>query len=452
MAPDPSPTPSASIFGRKASLFSSKKSSRKESTSITPLSPPISEEASPKARRDSSLVSLPSSVAEGDIRRSASLRSHDSQSSLHHHKARGSSIAIPSRSPIRLHRQSRSISANATHTIKPPFNTSLSPQKSTDSLSRDRQHSIAEPVPKTPFSMLATPFAHGLKRSETDRPSLSSHATNTSSLNLVPSNTTQHPQTNFVPAALLTHIHETCRKRIATLEYLRKVHEGHIYYFNTLLYTPTNLNQLPSMHYSKLGRRASNYVLLGTSIPPLLDMNADNPLDYLRSLAALLSEYDTYQQLNSPDASIGARGRMGAMFKNGMRGVKGRRSSSAAIENLSESVESAQLDSLPLPPISSGNLPEFAYLQTPSLPFDPDFHTAFATLADILIDTYSGVVQLLPNTESVGPGVGEAFGKADKILRKVLVQNAVQEIGDTTRREVRSEIGGLGRLVLGGLM
>jgi hypothetical protein len=181
-------------------------------------------------------------------------------------------------------------------------------------------------------------------------------------------------------------------------------------------------------------------------------MNSDNPLDYLRSLAALLSEYDTYQQLNNPDASVGARGRMGAMFKSGMRGVKGRRSSSVAIESLSESVESAQLEFIPMPPISSGNLPEFTYLQTPSLPFDPDFHTAFATLADILIDTYSGVVQLLPNAESIGPGVGEAFGKADKILRKVLVQNATQELGDTTRREVRTEIGGLSRLVLGGLM
>ncbi|KAG9676414.1 hypothetical protein KCU99_g2678, partial [Aureobasidium melanogenum] len=450
MAPDPSPAPSASIFGRKPSIFSTKKSSRKESTSITPISPLASEDLSPTARRDSSVISLP----EPDIRRSASLRSHESLSSIHHHKSRGSSIAVPSRSPIRLHRQSRSISANATHTVKPPFNTTLSPQKSSDSFSRDRQHSLAEPVPKTPFSMLAAPFGHGLKRSETDRPSLSSYATNGSSLNLIPSNTTQVPQTSLVPipAALLTHIHATCRKRIATLEYLRKVHEGHIYYFNTLLYTPSNLSQLPSMQYSKLGRRASNYVLLGTSIPPLLDLNADNPLEYLRSLAALLSEYDTYQQLNNPEASVGARGRMGAMFKSGMRGVKGRRSSSAAIETLSESVESAQLDSLPIPPISSGNLPEFTHLQTPSLPFDPDFHTAFATLADILIDTYSGIVQLLPNAESIGPGVGEAFGKADKILRKVLVQNATQELGDTTRREVRSEIGGLSRLVLAGLM
>ncbi|KAH0268472.1 hypothetical protein KCU91_g9381, partial [Aureobasidium melanogenum] len=454
MAPDPSPAPSASIFGRKPSIFSTKKSSRKESTSVTPISPLANEDLSPTARRDSSVISLPSSGAEGDIRRSASLRSHESLSSIHHHKSRGSSIAVPSRSPIRLHRQSRSISANATHTVKPPFNTTLSPQKSSDSFSRDRQHSLAEPVPKTPFSMLAIPFGHGLKRSETDRPSLGSYATNGSSLNLIPSNTIQVPQTSLVPipAALLTHIHATCRKRIATLEYLRKVHEGHIYYFNTLLYTPANLSQLPSMQYSKLGRRASNYVLLGASIPPLLDLNADNPLEYLRSLAALLSEYDTYQQLNNPEASVGARGRMGAMFKSGMRGVKGRRSSSAAIETLSESVESAQLDSLPMPPISSGNLPEFTHLQTPSLPFDPDFHTAFATLADILIDTYSGIVQLLPNAESVGPGVGEAFGKADKILRKVLVQNATQELGDTTRREVRSEIGGLSRLVLAGLM
>jgi hypothetical protein len=228
-------------------------------------------------------------------------------------------------------------------------------------------------------------------------------------------------------------------------------HEGHIYYFNTLLYTPSNLSQLPSLHYSKLGRRATNYVLLGTSIPPISDVISDSPLDYLRSLAALLTEFDTYQQLNNPDVSTGARGRMGAMFKNGMRGVKSRRSSSAAIDTLADSIESAQLDSIPLP-ISSGNLPEFSRLQTPSLPFDPDFHLAFGTLADILIDTYSGIIHMLPNAEAVGPGVGEAFGKADKILRKVLVQNSVQELGETTRREVRTEIGGLGRLVLGGLM
>lgn len=73
--------------------------------------------------------------------------------------------------------------------------------------------------------MLATPFTHGLKRAETDRPSLSSYTTNNSSLNLIPSNT-PIPQTNLahVPAALLAHIHATCRKRIATLEYLRKVY------------------------------------------------------------------------------------------------------------------------------------------------------------------------------------------------------------------------------------
>ena len=232
MAPDPSPAPSASIFGRKPSIFSTKKqSSRKESSSITPISPLANDDLSPTARRDSSVASLPSSVAEGDIRRSVSLRSHDSLSSIHHHKSRGSSIAIPSRSPIRLHRQSRSISANATQTAKPPFNTTLSPQKSSDSFSRDRTYSVADPVPKTPFSMLATPFSHGLKRSETDRPSLSSYATNNSSLNLIPSNTTQIPQTGVVhvPAALLTHIHATCRKRIATLEYLRKVYvHGHL--------------------------------------------------------------------------------------------------------------------------------------------------------------------------------------------------------------------------------
>ncbi|KAJ9619517.1 hypothetical protein H2203_008295 [Taxawa tesnikishii (nom. ined.)] len=226
---------------------------------------------------------------------------------------------------------------------------------------------------------------------------------------------------------------------MATLDYLRKLHEGHIFYFSTLSYTPASLSHLPSMQPSKLGRRATNYFILGTSIPPLLDLNSGNPLDYLRAFAALLAEFDTYQQLNESGASAGlTRNRMGAMFNRGMRGVKGRRSS-AATDSLLADLGSlnASTSAFPSVPGQAGEAgQDFLYLQTPSLPFDPDFSTSFATLADILVDAYAGILQLLPSPERCVPAVAEAFAKADKAVRKILIQGLMKEFEDGARKEI----------------
>ncbi|GAB7348041.1 hypothetical protein MBLNU459_g6078t1 [Dothideomycetes sp. NU459] len=465
--PDPSPSPSGSIFGRKPSLFASKKQRK---NSATPISPPVPEEPSPRDHRAPSVASLASSVAEETLQRSTSIRSHESQSSGQLHKGRAPSVTtFTSHSPVRSqHRPTRSVSGNNTAQSKLHLGAStISPQKSTESFSqgspssRGRQQPFGPPdasLPRTPHAMLGAPFGHGLNRKDSERPSLVSQNTNTS---VAPSHAPTQSGGLLTPAAVLTHIHELSHKRIATLEYLRKLHEGNVFYFNTLSYSTSNLAHMPALHPARLGRRATNYVLLGTSIPPALDLAANNPLEYLRTLAALLAEYETYQSLNNPDTSAGlSRGRMGAMFKSGMRGVKGRRSSAAAESLMSiDNDSSATLDSMPLPPTSSHHHHhhhhhnhEFTYLQTPTLPFDPEFNTSFATLTDILIDTYGGVLQLLPSPEAVAPGVGEAFGKADKILRKILVQSIVQEFGDVTRKEIKSEVGGLGKVVLSGLM
>ena len=89
---------------------------------------------------------------------------------------------------------------------------------------------------------------------------------------------------------------------------------------------------------------------------------------------------------------------------------------------------------------------------TPHLPFDPDFSTTYATLCDTLIDTYAKLTDLVSTPDACVPGVGEAFAKADKAIRKILVANVVREFEDSTRASVKSEVAGLGRLVLGGLM
>lgn len=270
---------------------------------------------------------------------------------------------------------------------------------------------------------------------------------------------------------IYTQIHETSAKRMATIDYIRRLHDGDIFYFSTLHYSPASLSAMPSLSPHKLARRATNYFLLGYSLPTLLDMNCGNPLEYLKALSSLLSEFETYQTLSGFDTSGNtvSKGRVGQMFKSGIglgnRSTKGRRSSTTVD---SGSLDPRQADLLGMPisgrgateagspqDMSSPIHPtghEFSYLLTPHLPFDPDFSTTLSTLCDTLIDTYAKLTDLVSGPDACSPSVGSEFAKADKAIRKILVANVVREFEDTTRAAVKGEMAGLGKLVLGGLM
>lgn len=94
----------------------------------------------------------------------------------------------------------------------------------------------------------------------------------------------------------------------------------------------------------------------------------------------------------------------------------------------------------------------YTHLLTPSLPFDPDFFETFATLCDVLIDCYTKVTQLINSPDACVGGVGDLFGKADARVRKVIVQGVVREFEERCREGVKSEVAGVGKVVLGGLM
>jgi hypothetical protein len=103
---------------------------------------------------------------------------------------------------------------------------------------------------------------------------------------------------------------------------------------------------------------------------------------------------------------------------------------------------------------SSDLLPgeEYSYLLTPSLPFDPDFFETFATLCDVLIDCYTRLVTLVSSPALCTAIIGEMFAKADAKLRKVMIAGVVREFEDASRSCAKSEIAGVGRVVLGGLL
>lgn len=438
-------------------------------------------------KRESSILSLSNSV--NDIRRSVSLRSHRSQPSVssHGHRSRLSAAYTPSsRSPDG---EPIPISPPRRDRTRNKLSVSINPlgrqTKSTDNL-----HVLSPPpldaapaVPPltavdtgskhNPFSMLAS-GAPPFRRHASDRPSLGGQASFSGSQGmngpaLQPAAPLQHVASNGQnPSAVYQQIRDTASKRIGTIEYLKRVHEGDVYYFSTLHYAPSNLSTLPSMHPLKLGRRSTSYLLLGYSLPALLELNSGTPLEYLKALSALLQEFETYQNLAGFDTtgSSLSRGRVGQMFKSGIglgKGAgKGRRASGTP-DSIALDMQHASMIGLPGGSNGLASPPEtpmpvnpvghdFQHLLTPNLPFDPDFGITFATLCDTLVETYTNLLALIPNPDLCSAAVGDAFVKADKSIRKILVANVMREFEDNSRANIKTEVAGLGRLVLGGLM
>ena len=245
-------------------------------------------------------------------------------------------------------------------------------------------------------------------------------------------------------------------------------HEGRVYWFNVLLFNRSDIARLPSFDPKRLARRATNFLVLGLSLPSVLDLNTSNPLDFLKALNALLVEYETYQQVHPADgttASSLSRARIPSMFKRSTN-IKTRRTSSAADIGLPiGGSDPSELKSMvgSINPAASNNtsfsssedlLPgeQYSYLVTPSLPFDPEFFEVFASLCDVLIDCYMRITNLISSADKCVPGVAEMFAKSDARLRKVIVAGIIKEFEDATRDNVKAEINSISRVALGGLL
>lgn len=323
--------------------------------------------------------------------------------------------------------------------------------------------------------------------------------------------------------ALFTHIQEMSNKRIATLEYLRRAHEGRSFWFNTVQFSESDITRLPSYTHNRLSRRAVNYMLLGMSLPTILDVHpqshsqsstassASVAQDYLKSLNTLLTEFETFQQHHPPDGSSASslsRARIPQMFKRAATTSRprkssgpvseiglpmlpatssppampesGHHSSQPSIDTTMTGSSFASSASTLVTPSPSGtftvsNFPSasafpspapfdapnstllpnegpYTHLQTPPLPFTPDFFTVFATLCDVLIDTYQRLLQILTGPPACTPAISDLFTKVDGRIRKVMVSAIVREFEHASRETAKREMMGVQKVVLGGLL
>ncbi|KAJ9642483.1 hypothetical protein H2199_004864 [Coniosporium tulheliwenetii] len=379
-------------------------------------------------------------------------------------------------------------------------------QKSSENVQKEASLFSKSPLsasdPKATVGMTAVPLRHP---HQSGRPP----GTAQSNVNFGQSNGSLGPPAPVLPSAnspnpyaTFQHIHDMASKRIATLDYLRKVS------VELLLSTtrrphllpqhppppPLNPQHPPLLHPRKLAKRATHYLHLGFSLPTVLDLNSSSATEYLRALNALLLEYETYQSIHGADGgSAGSlsRGKVAGMFKRATHAAastKARRTSSAADafhppgggeadpsrpstslggNSAGPSSTTASFASA-LPSGENDLLPgeEYTFLLTPSLPFEPDFFETFATLCDVLIDCYTRILQLLPTPEALaeegrraggggasaggGGSVGDLFAKADARIRKTIVAGIVREFEGASREGIKVEVASVGKVVLGG--
>lgn len=430
-----------------------------------PAQDPARAPTTPHAHRRSIASSVTDFGSQLRRSRSASLRTNTSAgtaSSSSHRRTPSGTLALaysPEKAPHAASNVTRPALSVATF--------SRNKQKSSENVRGDGDKTPLSAVdkPKTPFAM-SVPMT-GLWSATSQKDMQAARQVNTQQL--APAAPIPVPN-GANPNIIFQHIHEMASKRISTLDYLRKAHEGRIYWFNTLLFSKTDLTRLPSSTPRNQARRATQYLLLGFSLPTILDLNANSPTDYLRALNALLLEFEQYQSIHPTDGSTPSslsRARLPQMFKRANLGGKGRRSSSATGLNEypmltpSNSANSEASFGLDSPPENNELLPNesYTYLQTPSLPFDPDFFSTFATLCDVLIDCYTRILSMLSTPDSVssaGQGVpsivGDLFNKADSRVRKVILAGVVREFEESCRAGLKCEVGGVGKVVLGGLM
>lgn len=107
---------------------------------------------------------------------------------------------------------------------------------------------------------------------------------------------------------------------------------------------------------------------------------------------------------------------------------------------------------------------DYQFLLTPALPFDCDYLETFTTVCEVLSDVYRHLVSLINDQfDKSGQGaaveggpslsaISESFTKVDSKIKKLVMVGLVREFEEASKQGIRSEIAGVGKLTLGGLV
>ncbi|KAG2220602.1 hypothetical protein INT45_002624 [Circinella minor] len=197
--------------------------------------------------------------------------------------------------------------------------------------------------------------------------------------------------------SLHEYLSELVSKRVATIRYLRRAHEGNTHWFNTILLTKGDLSSIyPNI---KMQRRSCNFYMLGVSLGTILDIM--NTADYVKALGQLLNEYEYHTNDHSKQK-----------MKNIFRKARGKDDGGYSDNG------------------------EYTHLLLPHVPFDLDYFETFFTLTDILIEGYQ---KLLIGSEGCNQAYFELVLKCDNKLKKIFTL-VTKELDTVARNAIKEEL------------
>ncbi|SAM05469.1 hypothetical protein [Absidia glauca] len=211
----------------------------------------------------------------------------------------------------------------------------------------------------------------------------------------------QQQQQQHQQLTLLEYINELVSKRVSTIQYLSRTHQGSTHWFNTILLTRDDLDDMYSN--TKMMKRSCNFYTLGVSLGNLLHII--NPIDFVKALAQLLTEFEHHTNDTS-------RQKMKNIFKKTNKSKDG----------------SGHSD-------GSG---EYTHLIVPHVPYELDYFEIFFTLCDILTEIYQRFILDMEGCQHAQVYFESAV-KADGKFKKILSM-ITKELDALARNAIKDEL------------
>lgn len=210
-------------------------------------------------------------------------------------------------------------------------------------------------------------------------------------------------------------LEQMMKKRHANLRYLKRVHEGHSYWMNTVLFSESDVDKYISTAISK--QRIESYFSLGLSISKILKLGTG--LDVVRGFSQLLEEWE---YMNSGTAMQSVKY---VMAKN-----------SSCIYPQMNPIDG--LSDLLRPSVYKfNNAVVFEYLEDPHVAFDLDYVEVLYGLCDELIMLYESIVSEECYSDTV---VYDAIMRLDSRIKYHIINLISKEINEICLGKVKSTL------------
>ncbi|EFC41823.1 hypothetical protein NAEGRDRAFT_58715 [Naegleria gruberi] len=204
------------------------------------------------------------------------------------------------------------------------------------------------------------------------------------------------------------------QKRVENLEYIRKFHEGQVFWMNTVKVSPSEIEK--AYQSQTLQKRLEQWFTLGMSMAPLIQI--DNGYEFVRACSQLLEEFE-YHFSN--------------MAVQGMKILKA--FTNNFVDDDTPPVITSQKTIKPSIHKSNGSV-VYEFLQTPNIPCTLDYCQIIFSLCDLLIFVYRKFL----DEANIGSSLHEYIVKLDGKIKNNFIGLISRDISALAIQIVKTKL------------